>query len=111
MDIHKAAQPALTPDQTQALKKLHEAATQFEGVFLQMMMKAMSDTVPKNTIFGKQSNAEQMWSSMLNDERAQAMAKSGAVGIAKILEAQLRATVLSDAKREAHTDVKRSSQP
>lgn len=104
--IGNAQQPQkLTPVQEQALKRLHEAATQLEGVFMQMVMNAMQDTVPKESIFGKQSASEETWQSMLSDERAQAIAKSGSLGIAKVLEEQLRGQVLADASHEANVDV------
>ena len=103
-----AAKP-LTADQQAALKKLHDAATQFEGVFLNMLMSAMRDTVPKETIFGKTSGAEQMWQGMLDQQQADAIAKSGTLGVARIMENQLRSTVLNDAAQEAKTDTKRSS--
>ena len=101
----------LTPVQKQALSRLHDAATQFEGVFLEMVMNAMNDTVPKDSIFGDQSSSEQTWQSMLSDERAQAMAKSGGLGIGKVLEEQLRNQVLGDAQQEAHVDVNRRIDP
>jgi Rod binding domain-containing protein len=95
----------LTPQQKQALSRLHEAAQQLEGVFLQMVMSAMSETVPKESIFGEESQSEQTWSGMLDDERAQQIAKTGSLGIAQQLERQMRAQVLSDAPREAQTQV------
>ncbi|MBV8639548.1 MAG: rod-binding protein [Candidatus Eremiobacteraeota bacterium] len=101
----------LTPDQQQALKRLHEAATQFEGVFMEMVMNAMQDTVPKESIFGQNSSSEEMWQGMLNDERAQAMAQNGGLGIGKVLEEQMRSQVLSDAHQEAHVDVKGRTEP
>ena len=100
-----AQAPALTPEQQQALKRLHEAATQLEGVFLQMVMDAMDKTVPKESIFGKESASEETWQSMLSDERAQAIAKSGSLGIAKVLEEQLKSQVLADAPHEARVQV------
>ena len=105
-----ASQP-LTAEQKQALERLHQAATQLEGVFLQMVMNAMEDTVPKESIFGKESASEETWQSMLNDQRAQAMANSGAVGIGKILEQQMRNQVLADAPHEAKVDVERRTEP
>jgi Rod binding domain-containing protein len=110
IDKAGASQP-LTPEQQQALQKLHEAATQFEGVFMQMVMSAMQDTVPKDSIFGQESDAEQTWSEMLNNERAQAIAKQGGLGIGKALEAQLRSQVLADAKQEAHVQVEGRMDP
>lgn len=105
-----ASQP-LTAEQKQALKRLHDASTQLEGVFLQMVMSAMEDTVPKESIFGKESASEETWQSMLNDQRAQAIAQSGSLGIGKILEDQMRNQVLSDAHQEAHVDVERRTEP
>ncbi|MDQ2865190.1 MAG: rod-binding protein [Candidatus Eremiobacteraeota bacterium] len=95
----------LTAVQKQALQHLHDAAAQFEGVFLQMVMDAMNKTVPKDSIFGKESASEETWRGMLSDQQAQAIAKSGSMGIAKLLEDQLRAKVLGDAPQEAHSQV------
>ncbi len=104
------AQP-LTPEQQEALKRLHQAATQFEGVFMQMVMNAMQETVPTNSIFGKESASESTWQSMLNDQRAQAIAQNGGLGIGRVLEEQMRGQVLSDAHQEAHVDVDRRMEP
>ena len=95
----------LTPDQQTALKRLHQATTQLEGVFLQMVMHEMSKSVPKDSLTGKQSSAEETFSGMLDDERAKAIAQSGTLGIAKVLDEQLRNSVLSDAKHESKIDV------
>ena len=111
-NVGKSQQPApLTPEQQSALKKLHEAATQLEGVFMQMVMNAMEDTVPKDSIFGKQDPGTETWQSMLNDQRAQAIAQSGSLGIARVLEEQLKGQVLADAHHEAHVDVERRIDP
>jgi flagellar protein FlgJ len=99
------AQPALTPDQQKALQNLHQAATQFEGVFLQMVMGAMRDTVPQESIFGRDSASEQTWQSMLDDEYSQQMAKAGGLGLATQLEQQMRGVVLSNARTEARANV------
>lgn len=97
MDPLKALPPAtpLTADQQAALKKLHAAATQLEGVFVGMLYKEMQSTVPKDGILGKQSNAESMWQDMLADKQSDAIAQSGSFGIAKMIENQLRAQVLA----------------
>ncbi len=106
-----ATSAPLTAEQKQALKQLHEAATQLEGVFMQMVMNAMQDTVPQQSIFGQENSSEQTWQSMLNDQRAQAIADSGSLGIGKMLESEMRNQVLSDAHNEAHVDVKRRTEP
>lgn len=99
-----AAQTPLTSDQQKALKNLHSAATQFEGVFLQMVMDAMRSTVPENTLFGQDSASEGTWQSMLDNEYAQNLSKTGGVGLAKQMERQMRNAVLSNAKAEANAD-------
>lgn len=102
----KAAAP-LTADQQSALKRLHQATTQLEGVFLQMVMHEMSKSVPKDSLTGKQSSAEETFSGMLDDERAKAIAQTGSLGISKVLDQQLRASVLADAAHESKFDVNR----
>ena len=113
MDIEKIrqAQPQYTPQQKQALERLHSAATQLEGVFLDMLFSAMRQTVPQQSIFGKQSNAEQTFQTMLDEQRSQQMAQSGTIGIAKVLEEQLKQSVLADAGREAKSEVPRELEP
>ena len=54
-------------------------------------------TSPQDTIFGKESNAEQTWNDMLDEKQADAMAQTGQFGIAKMIEQQLRASVLASA--------------
>ena len=109
---HQAQQAQqYTPQQKAALERLHTAATQLEGVFLDMLFNAMQDTVPKQSVFGDESNTEQTFQSMLNEQRSQQMAQSGSFGIAKVLEEQLKQSVLSDAAHESKTDVPRDLQP
>ena len=84
----------LTADQQAALKKLHAAATQLEGVFVGMLFKEMHKTVDKDTIFGKDTNADDTWQDMLDEKQADAIAKTGSFGIASMVEKQLRAQVL-----------------
>jgi Rod binding domain-containing protein len=102
---HSVAPPKLTADQQRALKNLHDAATQFEGVFLQMVMSAMRDTVPKSTIFGQESVSESTWQSMLDDQYSQQMAGAGGFGLAAQLEQQMRPLVLGNAHAEANANV------
>ncbi|MFN2448630.1 MAG: rod-binding protein [Candidatus Baltobacteraceae bacterium] len=112
MEIKAAgAQPALDAQQKQALERLHTAATQLEGVFLNMLFGAMRQTVGKETLFVKEDNATETFQSMLDDQRSQSVAKSGAFGIARVLEEQLRSSVLSDASREAKTQVNKELDP
>ncbi|MEO6913677.1 MAG: rod-binding protein [Candidatus Baltobacteraceae bacterium] len=114
MDIQKIPQvgkPELTAGQTTALARLHAAAQQLEGVFVNMLFKAMHATVPKDSIFGKESAAQGTWNDMLDSERAQSVAKSGSFGIAKVLEEQLRSSVLSDSAAESKIAVPSELEP
>jgi Rod binding domain-containing protein len=86
----------LTADQQAALKKLHAAAVQLEGVFVGMLFKEMHSTVPDDGIFGKQSNADKTWQDMLDEKESDSIARTGSFGIAKIVEQQLRAQVLAN---------------
>jgi len=101
----------LTPDQQKALDRLHQAATQLEGVFLNMLFSEMRKTVPQDSIFGKNSQTEEVFQGMLDEQRADAMAKSGSFGIARVLENQLRESVLSDSKRESQTQIPGAIEP
>ena len=101
----------LTPEQQKALDRLHQAATQLEGVFLNMLFSEMRKTVPQDSIFGKNSQTEETFQGMLDEQRADAMAKSGSFGIARVLENQLRDSVLSDSKREAETQLPGAIEP
>jgi flagellar protein FlgJ len=111
MEIQKSAAAQYTPQQKQALEHLHTAATQLEGVFLDMLFSAMRDTVPKESIFGQESNAEQTFQTMLDEQRSQSVAQSGSVGIAKVLEEQLKRSVLADASRESKTQMPTELEP
>jgi len=111
VDVAKSAAPQYTPSQKQALERLHTAATQLEGVFLDMLFSAMRDTVPKETIFGQESNAEDTFQTMLDEQRSQSVAQSGSMGIAKVLEEQLKRSVLADASRESKTQIPKELEP
>lgn len=106
-----AAQQPLTPDQQTALKRLHQASQQFEGVFLGMLFKEMRATVPQDSIFGKESPTESTFTEMLDQQRAQQLASTGSVGIAAMMEQQMRAAVLANAGHEAKSSVPQGFQP
>jgi len=90
-----AAAP-LTADQQQALAKLHTAAQQMESLFVDMLFKEMRKSAPPASLTGKTSNAEATFSDMLDEKRAEALSASGSLGIGKIVEQQLRASVLAE---------------
>jgi flagellar protein FlgJ len=65
-----------------------KAATQFEGMFLNMMMKSMRDASPQDGI--TDSEQSKMFTSMLDQQLTQNMATRG-VGLADVLVRQLSA--------------------
>jgi len=95
--VHAAKAPApLTGEQQTALKRLHAAATQFESVFVDMLFKEMRKTAPPASLTGEPSNADTMFQDMLDEKQSETVAQSGSFGIAKMLESQLKASVLAN---------------
>lgn len=93
------ARAPLTAEQQTAAKKLHDAAQQMESLFVDMLFKEMRKSAPSASLTGKTSNAEQTFTEMLDTKRAEELAKSGALGIGKILEQQLRGAVLGEREK------------
>ncbi|HTT10216.1 MAG TPA: flagellar assembly peptidoglycan hydrolase FlgJ [Burkholderiaceae bacterium] len=65
---------------------LKGAAQQFEALFLQMVLKSMRDAVPKSGLL--ESDAEKMYTSMLDQQLSTQIARSG-TGLADIIAKQL----------------------
>ncbi len=96
------AKPQLTDQQRTALKHLHTAAQQFESVFVNMLFKSMRAASPQTSITGeKLSPAETTFTEMLDQQRSNAISQTGAFGIAKILEDQLKDSVLANPAQAA----------
>ena len=88
------AQKPLSTEQQASLKKLHEAAQQMESLFVNMLFTEMRKTTSQTSLTGKQSQAEQTFESMLDEKRSEDLAKTGSLGLAKMIEQQLRSAVL-----------------
>jgi peptidoglycan hydrolase FlgJ len=71
-----------------APEALKGAATQFEAMFINMMMKSMRDATPQEGMFDNQQT--KMFTSMLDQQMSQNLAKRG-VGLADMLVRQLTA--------------------
>jgi len=65
---------------------LSAAATQFEALFVQMLLKSMRDALPQDGML--QSDTSKMYTSMFDQQIAQQMSKRG-IGLRQILEKQL----------------------
>ncbi|RMF69079.1 MAG: hypothetical protein D6740_09950 [Alphaproteobacteria bacterium] len=66
----------------------HEAARQFEAVFLQQMLKPMFASVGRDPLFGGGAG-EEIYRDFLVDALARALAKAGGIGIAKAVEGEI----------------------
>lgn len=73
------------PKSSHALLK---AAQDFEAVLLNMVIKAMWDTIPKSDLFEKDS-ATNIYEGLMHSSLSEEMARNGGLGIAKVLAQQL----------------------
>lgn len=69
----------------QALKTV---AQQFEGMFLNILLKSMRATVPQNGMFDNQQT--EMYTALLDQQLSQQIASRRSIGLAKVLETQLQ---------------------
>ena len=69
---------------------LKTAATQFESMFVNMMMKSMRDATPQDGLMDSQQT--KMFTSMLDQQTSQSIAKKG-IGLADVLVRQLSKTL------------------
>lgn len=68
-------------------KAAHEVALQFESIFVGMMMKAMREASPKDTLFG--GNQMEAYQDMFDKQLALDLSAKGGLGIAKMIEQQI----------------------
>ena len=71
--------------------KAKKVAQEFEAMFVGMMMKSMRETVGKDKLTGG-GHGEETFRSLLDQEYAQAAARSGSVGLAQMIEKELTRT-------------------
>lgn len=89
-----------TKDPKAALKA---AAKQFETVFMNMVLKSMRDTVPKDGLMSGGSE-EQMFQGMLDQQFAQNMADGKGAGLADLIVKQLSRNLNIDQADDAKID-------
>ena len=68
--------------------KVKKAAQDFEAMFVGMMLKSMRATVGKNQLTDG-GHGEESFRSLLDQEYAQTAARSGSIGLGKMLEREL----------------------
>lgn len=96
------------PAREQAAAK--KVASEFESMFVAMMLKSMRETVGKDELSGG-GRGEEVFRSLLDQEYAMAAAKRGGLGLAPMIEQELTgrqpepALRISD-REDAHEDRK-----
>lgn len=86
-----------TRSPAQQRKQLKAAAKEFEAMMLDIMIKTMRQNVPASPLFGK-SNAEQIYTDMLDSQYARSMADNSSMGMARMLVSQLGPDLPGDGK-------------
>lgn len=74
-----------SPENIEAIKKLSD---EFEGIFLEIVLKSMRETVDKSQMTDG-GNGEQIFQSMLDSEYAKNLASQRTTGLAASIEQQL----------------------
>ena len=85
--VTPAGSPPVQPLSKEDLA-LKKACGEFEALFTTQLLQRMRATVPKSEFFGS-SEKEEIFRCMLDEETAKEIAKTGAMGIGRMLYAQL----------------------
>jgi soluble lytic murein transglycosylase-like protein len=75
--------------QESELAALRQVASQFEALFYNQLLSAMRETVPENSLWGKDSAAK-TYRQMHDDALAERLAEGGRLGIADLIVQQFR---------------------
>ncbi len=70
-------------------QKLRKAASDFEAIFAQQMLKSMRDATLKSDLI-KTSEGERVFREMLDQHRSEQLADSGSLGLGEMIYKQLR---------------------
>jgi flagellar protein FlgJ len=87
---------AATADPAKAVKQV---ATQFEALFMQMVLKSMREATPKSGMLD--SNEQQTYTGMLDEQLAQKIA-TGGTGLADVIARQLSRNLPAPIADPAH---------
>lgn len=84
---HKGMRPPETAEgRDQA--RLKQACQDFESIFLNHLLSKMRESIPKSELMGN-SQGEDMYRGMLDEELAKQMAASGGMGLGQVLYRQM----------------------
>jgi peptidoglycan hydrolase FlgJ len=94
----RSLEAGLNPRDVGEIKK---AAEEFESIFMELMLKAMRDTVPKEGLTSG-GNAEDVYRGMLDSEYAKVMAGQHSSGLAETITRQLLESMGKQAGKPAN---------
>lgn len=77
-----------TPSGQASASKTRQAAEQFEQIFVSMMMRAMRNTIPTDSLI-PESTAQNIYTEMLDNEYSNLISKHGSLGLADMIVKQL----------------------
>ncbi|MDR2165760.1 MAG: flagellar assembly peptidoglycan hydrolase FlgJ [Zoogloeaceae bacterium] len=83
----KSAQSLRSRMKTDQAAGIRAAAQEFEAMFLQMVMKSMRETTSQDGFLD--SDASRFFTGMLDEQMAKNLSRTGQIGLAEMLEAQL----------------------
>lgn len=87
------AKGAATLDPNEAAR-LQKVSRDFESIFLAYMLKTMRQSVQKGGLMGE-SQSEEIFSEMRDEELSKGMANAGGIGLSKLLVEQLQQSLKS----------------
>ncbi len=97
------------PARTEKEEKLHDAAGQLEGLFVQQLFKSMRETVPQGEGIVSGGAGEDIFTGLLDQHLAAETPKQWESGMAEALYRQLRGLGIPDDAPAASTDSRSSA--
>jgi flagellar protein FlgJ len=88
-DRSVAALSSQTQKETCTDTDLKEASEQFESLLLNFMIREMRATIPESSLLPR-SMAEEIFTDMMDEKMADDMAKSGGIGLSRLIFDQLK---------------------
>jgi len=86
--LNRMETPAPPPTDKKHLD-LQKATQQFEGYFLNELLKEMRKTVPDDKLLGDKGNGQQIFRDMMDQTLSEKMASRGDLGMARMMYNQL----------------------
>jgi len=84
--IDNATESGMTYEELVAIRN---AAETFESYFIQIMLREMRRTIPDDGGLIPKSQAERIFTEMLDEEKSKEMARAGGIGLADVIVRQM----------------------